>query len=163
MSHSHIPLKHLLRQVEIYKSNRINRDIRPNWLTELIGRVAELFEPTSDLGRVGFDCQLAEECWIVAMFLGGTEVVGGKNDGSTRHANFQMDLTQLSQCFTTTTRLYWQAFRETDQTDESATGSLLVAEGQIGEHSVRLNIHSIPPAKAGPGMRVYPDGHYDVV
>ena len=58
-----MPVKHLLKQLEIYRSTRKNRDIRPLWLTDLIGRISELFDPAGDVARVGFECRLTEKSW----------------------------------------------------------------------------------------------------
>ena len=95
-----MPVKHLLKQAETYRSQRAARDTRPQWVTEFINEAAELFTPVTGVGRVGFDCHLAEDCWVVAMYLGSTEVVGGKDDGHSRHTDFEFDLLELAGRFT---------------------------------------------------------------
>ncbi len=161
MSHSHMPVDHLLKQIEMYKAKRQQRDIRPPWVMEFIDQVAELFEPLKDDGRVGFDCQLAEERWEVGMYLGSTEVVGGKNDGKSRHSNFEFDLKALIDLFTGVSRFGWSAFPEGIDAEDSKAHAFITVEGIVGERPIRLRLHSIPPSEAGPGFRQYPDGRRD--
>ncbi|MGH7130251.1 MAG: hypothetical protein ACREIV_16900, partial [Planctomycetaceae bacterium] len=63
MSHSHMPVNHLIRQVELYRERRRERDVRPAAVTEFIEAAAELFEPLMEEGRVGFDCCAGEQRW----------------------------------------------------------------------------------------------------
>ena len=157
MSHSHMPVKHLLRQVEIYRSKREQRDVRPEWVTRLIERVADLFEPLADEARVGYDCQLAEDRWIVEMFLGATELVGGPRDGQSRYTNFQFDFHHLLDLFATVDRFRWNALPE-KLDDEGTPRSSVMIEGSVDGNSVRLHIYSFPPDDAGPGFRELADG-----
>ena len=163
MSHSHMPVKHLLKQVEIYKNKRRTRDRRPTWVTDFINEVAELFEPLRDVGRVGFDCQLAQDRWILAMYLGSTELVGGKHDGQARHTNFQFDLSALTEIFDSISQFCWDAFPDGADDDSSNVHSLITVEGTIGTHPVILRLYSVPPTDAGPGFRQYPDGRCHTV
>lgn len=163
MSHSHLPVRHLLKQIEIYKSKRAQRGIRPEWLTTFIEDVAELFEPVADDGRVGFDCQLAEEGWTVALYLGGTEMVGGPEDGQSQYTGFQFDLLQLIDRFSEIERFRWSAFPEGSDLHEGASLSLVTIEGVVGDQWLRLRIHSVPPTDAGPGFRQFPDGRRESI
>ena len=150
-------VKHLLKQAETYRSKRAERDIRPGWVTAFINEAAELFEPITGLGRVGFDCHLAEDCWVVTMYLGSTEVVGGKDDGQSRHTDFQFDLLELTGRFTEIDHFLWGAF------PGCSGDSCIVIEGRIEENALRLQLFSQPPHVAGPGFRQYPDGHRETV
>lgn len=163
MSHSHLPVRHLLKQVEIYKSRRNQRGIRPEWLTAFIEDVAELFEPVSDDGRVGFDCQLAEQGWALALYLGGTEIVGGPDDGQSRYASFQFDLLKLIDRFSEIERFRWSAFPERSDLHGGRPLSLVTIEGLVGGQWLRLQIHSVPPTDAGPGFRQFPDGRRESI
>jgi len=158
LSHSHIPVKHLLKQVELYRSKRNNRDVRPEWVTELIDRVAEIFEPLDDVGRVGFDCQLAEDRWCVGLFLGATEIVGGPLDGRARHANFQFDLRRLIGLFSKLEGFTWQALPDGGEDDRRPAYSVINVDGLVSGNPIRLQLFSIAPETAGPGLRQYPDG-----
>lgn len=160
MSHSHMPIRHLLKQVEIFKSKRAQRDVRPQWVTQFIDEVADLFEPMTDVGRVGFDCRLAEECWFVSLFLGSTEVVGGPEDGQSHYTNFRFDLSPLLERFSRIERFAWNSLPHQSESDDH--GSYITIEGHLEENRLRLDIRSIPPETAGPGFKVYPNGRYDI-
>src|SRR5580698_2619931 len=107
VSRSHLSARHLLQQIESDRSKRARRDIRPAWLTALIERVAELFDPVDEVGRVGFDCRLDEEGWTVALYLGAVELVGGKTDGQLQCAAFRFDLKSLLDGFSAVERVEW--------------------------------------------------------
>ena len=153
MSHSHIPVQHLLKQVELYKAKRNNRDVRPGWVTEFVEQVAELFEPLEDDGRVGFDCQLCEQRWQVSLFLGATEQVGGQDDGRLEYANFQFDLKRLLDCFEEIDRFRWTAYPAGLDGEDETSPSSITLDGRVAGESLRLQIHSHPPQDAGPGFR----------
>jgi hypothetical protein len=163
LSHSHIPVQHLLKQVEVYRAKRSNRDSRPDWITNLIGQVAELFEPISDLGRVGFDCKFDEDRWTVGMFLGSTEMVGGRDDGRSMPADYNFDLQRLIGLFGHIDLLVWSAWPNGGVDSASRGSSFLTVEGVIEDNPVRLQIHSNPPSDAGPGFRQFSDGRQEPV
>lgn len=158
MSHSHLPVQHLLKQVEIYRSKRSQRDVRPDWLTAFIDAIAELFEPVEDDGRVGFDCHPGEDGWTVGVYLGRTEIVGGPDDGQSRYAGFRFDLLPLLEQFSEIERFRWSAFPDGGEDEDAALLSFVTIEGCVQDQSLRLRICAIPPADAGPGFRQYPDG-----
>ncbi len=161
MSHSHIPVKHLLKQVEIYRSQRANRDSRPGWVGEFINAAADLFEPLIETGRVGFDCQPADDRWIVGMYLGSTEVVGGREDGQSRHTDFQFNLLKLLELFGDVELFQWSAFPDRRSSDGLPVSSIVTIEGRVDGNPIRLQLYSVPPADVGPGFRRYPDGRCD--
>jgi hypothetical protein len=163
LSHSHIALRHLLKQVELYKQRRKQRDVRPAWVTEFINKVADLFEPMqSEVGRVGFDCRFLDETWAVDLFLGSTELVGGRHDGQSRHTSFSFDLAQLLEHFESVERFQWLSIAEGDAAEGVEAGCAVVMEGHVGSNPLRLAIRSAPPDGAGPGFRVYPNGTRDM-
>lgn len=158
-----MPVKHLLKQLEIYRSTRRNRDIRPPWLTELIDRVSDLFDPTDEVARVGFECRLTEDAWELSLFLGSTEIVGGPADGQTRLANFRLDLRSLLENFTEVNQIEWNANPQGSLGDESAIPSSLQISGRIGEESLKLVIFAVPPNGSGPGIRKHLNGECEPV
>lgn len=159
MSHSHMPVQHLLKQVEIYKARKNSRDVRPEWVTAFIERVAELFEPLADDGRVGFDCQLLDDQWIIGLYLGSTEFVGGPDDGEVRYNNFQFDLHGLLDCFCEIDQFLWNAFPDLQtEAEASCARSSVMISGRVQEKPLRLRIYSIPPQDAGPGFREFNNG-----
>ena len=157
-----MPIRHLLKQVEIFKQTRANRDVRPDWVTRFIDEVADLFDPMTEVGRVGFDCRMDEDCWLVGLFLGSTEIIGGPDDGQSHYTNFQFDLMGLLDKFSSIERLDWHSLPHPEQTEDPNLGSYVTIDGHIDQNRLRLDIRSIPPETAGPGFKVYPDGRCDI-
>ena len=105
MSHSHMPINHLLRNLE--NRERRTGDSRPTWLVELIDQAADLFEPLMSVSRVGFDCWPTEKDWMVFLFLGATEIVGGRDDGRLATLEFRFDLLGLLDLLEDDQQLQW--------------------------------------------------------
>jgi len=158
-----MPVKHLLQQVEIYRSTRAHRDSRPQWVSEFVDATADLFEPLIKTGRVGFDCQPADDCWIVGLYLGSTEIVGGCDDGQSQHTDFQFDLLRLLELFGDVVRFQWSVFPDHPDSDGLPASSFVTVEGCVDGNPILLQLYSVPPAEAGPGFLQYLDGHRDPV
>ena len=122
-----------------------------------------MFEPFTDLGRVGFDCKFDEDRWTVGMFLGSTEMVGGRDDGRTMPADFNFDLHQLIGLFGHIDLLVWSALPNGGADRKLESSSFVTVEGVVGDNPVRLQIHSTPPSDAGPGFRKFSDGSQEPV
>ena len=168
MSHAHLTIQHLLKQVELYSARRgKTRPLRPEWVDELIDQVSELFEPLSDVGRVGFDFQPNDERDEIGFYLGCTEIVGGKDDGDRRHVNFQFDVLRMQALFNRVDRFVWNAFPEgdgaPDQPDVVPSFGFLTLDGQFHDHPVRLLVYGMAPDQAGPGLRQFTDGTVEPV
>jgi hypothetical protein len=168
LSHAHLTIQHLLKQVELYSARRgKKRPSRPAWAEELIDQVAELFEPLTDVGRVGFDFQPNDERDEIGFYLGCTEIVGGRDDGERRHVNFQFDVLRLQSLFGHVERLVWNVLPEGEAPgDESADAtrfSFVVLDGRYHDHEVRLLIYGMAPDEAGPGLRQFADGTVEPV
>ena len=147
-------IEELLQQMEEYKTRREQRDHRPQWLTRFVTSVAELFEPLTDIGRVGYDCQADELGWLVTMYLGTTEIIGGPKDGQIEHASFKIDLSRIVALFRRLDRLEWYSVANTnaDQFDET-TRSLVSAHGTLDEDQcIRLELLHVPPKYVSPGL-----------
>ena len=161
MTRSHLSARHLLQQIEFDRSKRAGRDNRPAWLTALIERVAELFDPVDEVGRVGFDCLLDEEGWTVALYLGAVELVGGKTDGQLQCAGFQFDLKSLLAGFSAVERVEWNVVDLSDGSADPGPRSFLAIDGLVGPNRIRVSIYSAAPLAAGPALRRLPDGRYE--
>jgi hypothetical protein len=157
LSHSHIPVQHLIRQVEDLRARRIQRDVRPAWVTKFIDEIAECFDPHTDVGRVGFECRPVEDVWTVTLYLGRTEIVGGPDDGVSRPASFHFDVAAALKNYEVVDRLQWTA-RPDAATVADADGSLLTIDGLVEGQRLRLTVTSLPPQTAGPAFKQYPDG-----
>ncbi len=160
MTHSHIPVQHLIKQVELNRSKRNNRDVRPQWVTCFIEQVAELFEPAADVARVGFDCRLDEDGWNVGLYLGRTELIGGKADGESRHTNFEFDLRALCDRFERIDRFTWTSLPDAVPETANAPGFITV-NGLVANNPIRVRLYAIAPPDAGPGFRQFPSGKCD--
>jgi hypothetical protein len=149
-------IQHLLKHLET--NPRSSKDLRPQWVTDLIDQISELFDPHTEVARVGFDCRVVDGRWEVGLYLGRTEMVGGRHDGSAELVNFRFDLLRLSRYFTTVERLEWDAMPQASASTGTTKNSLVVLDGTWESHPVTLQIHAIPPEQIGPGLKRYPDG-----
>ncbi len=161
MTRSHLSARHLLQQIEFDRSKRVRRDKRPAWLTALIERAADLFDPVDEVGRVGFDCRLDEEGWSVALYLGAVELVGGKTDGKLQCAAFRFDLKSLLDGFSTVERVEWNVVDSSDNSADPGPRSFLAIDGLVGTNRIRISIDSAAPLAAGPALRRLPDGRFE--
>lgn len=152
----------LLAQLQRYESRRRQRDYRPEWLRRLISRSAELIEPLESIGRAGYDCRLDEHGWIVSLYLGCTEVIGGPLDGHIEHASFRINLEDLRSLFHSIRQFEWYSLADRGvETQQHGLRCLISIQGAIdaaGEQRVRLEILSVPPADIQPGLHCRPDG-----
>jgi hypothetical protein len=152
-------VNHLLKQLELHKRDRKERDRRPTWLVAFIHQTAGLFEPLSGVAKVGFQSELTPNGWEVRMYLGGTEIVGGRDDGQTRFNSFEFDFGRLTEGFTRVDDFRWTVCASID----GSTGSFLTLQGQIDSHPIRLKIYSRPPVEASPAFRQRSDGTLEEV
>ena len=100
-----MPINHLLRNLE--NRERRTGDSRPTWLVEMIDQAAYLFEPLMSVSRVGFDCWPTEKDWVVFLFLGDTEIVGGCDDGRLDPLDFRFDLLGLLDLLEDVQQIQW--------------------------------------------------------
>ena len=149
----------LLHQLAEYKSRRTPKDRRPLWLKHLIERVAALFEPLRDVARAGYDCRLDEHGWLLRMYLGTTEIIGGPKDGQIEHASFQMDLQQLLALFEQVDRLEWYSVANVEPEDfDGQIRCLLSVVGSVAEgQKVQLELLASPPRYAPPAIQTTPN------
>ncbi|MCA9079087.1 MAG: hypothetical protein KDA58_00950 [Planctomycetaceae bacterium] len=172
MSHSHLPIRHLVRQIEKSRELRdlgtvsVESDQRttPERLLTFIEQVAERFEPFQGVARVGFEACHADDAWEIAMFLGEKELMGGATDGRLVPINFRFDLGNLTNCFSKVTGLFWNAFPNSHVCFEDAADlSFVTVEGDVEEYHVRLQLHAAPPDCVGPAFREHCDGRVELV
>ena len=154
MHHSHLLVHHLLKQLENHKRDRRERDRRPEWLNEFVQQIAMLFEPLSGVARVGYQCELTSDGWEARLYLGSTEVVGGREDGRSRLISFEFDFSKLAEEFTRLDEFRWDVCT----TSDGSAGSFVTLRGLVDEHLICLKIYSRPPCDVGPAFRELPDG-----
>jgi len=160
MNHSHMTLQHFMAQLDRWKENRGQRDLRPAWLQNLIAELADLFDPYHDIARAGFECCPVEDGWEVGLFLGRVEIVGGRHDGKEELCHFTYDLAQLKSYFQNVSE-----FRLTSLPcrDEGEGVSFVLIRGQVKNQDLTIRIFSLPPDEAGIGLRKYLDGQCETV
>jgi len=166
VSHSHLAFQHLIHKIDSAGA-RPKRLTGPVWLPEFVDQIAELFEPFVDVGRVGFECAPNTERWEVSMYLGSTEVVGGRVDGELRPVAFQFDLVRLETIFDRINECRWSAFPagtvEDNAEPVAAERSYVTILGRYRDNLVRLRVFGTPPADTAPGLRQYADGTWEAV
>ncbi|MCA8998827.1 MAG: hypothetical protein KDA80_17645 [Planctomycetaceae bacterium] len=163
MSHSHLVIRHLIRQLE-KSPERPARPVLPDWLVDFIHSLTENFEPFSGVARVGYEAQQADDGWELAMFLGETEIVGGAEDGERSPVNFRFSLTDLHDRFDRVEHIYWNAFPNSHVClDNSGDLSFLSVEGVLAGERIRLQIHPSAPDAVGPAIRQHQDGRLELV
>lgn len=155
MNHSHMPVQHFIAQLDRWKEQREQRDLRPEWLQNFIADLAELFEPTEDVARAGFECEASEEGWRVGLFLSRVEIVGGRYDGKTELCQFSYNLQELRRRFEKVDEFRMTALPKDDR--ESAI-SFVEIRGQVEKTDIQLKIYSTPPQSAGIGLRRHLNG-----
>jgi hypothetical protein len=147
-----LPIDNLLEQLEEYRVRREVRDSRPDRVTNFISEVAEAFEPSHGVGRVGFDCQPAPAGWAISMYLGSTEVVGGRDDGLKNYTAFQFDVDSAIALFTNV-----ESIRFNSEPADQGIDSGILIQGHVDDYPVRLAIHAYPPTEVDPAMQRMPD------
>ncbi|MEZ6121715.1 MAG: hypothetical protein R3C49_00910 [Planctomycetaceae bacterium] len=148
-------IEELLQQMEDFRSRREQRDHRPEWLKTFIRHAADVFEPLSSVGRVGFECQADERGWHVCLYLGTTEIIGGPRDGQIDHAGFVVDMRHVMGLFQSIQRFEWYSVsNQLDDRFQEPIRSVLLVHGTTDDNqSVQLELLASPPTKAGPGIR----------
>ncbi len=159
MAHSHLLVQHLLKQLDHHKRERAQRKRRPEWLSVFVHQAAALFEPMTGVGRVGSQCELTNDGWETRLYLGSTEIVGGKNDGHSQFVSFELDFGRLTQIFTRLDEFRWNV----GATPEGGNSSFVSMRGLVDQNPLSLKIYSRPPQEAGPAFRQYADGSLDTV
>lgn len=150
----------VLRQMEEYQLRREERDYRPTWLKEFIQRISTIFEPLTDAGRVGYECETDEDGWIVCMYLGTTEIIGGPRDGQIDHVSFRLNIQQLVAEFSATHRVEaYSIANDADDRFNEPIRCVIVVHGLVEEqHAVKLEILTAPPKYVAPGLHRGPGG-----
>ena len=159
MNHSHLSLQHLIRQAEEFGARKEQRDNRPAWIMEFIDELADLFEPLHDVGRVGFECEWTDAGWVIGLYLGSTEIIGGPSDGRLTPPSFQFDMQSLLGSFASIDSLRMHALHETIYDDEQHNHTYIEIQGLIEQQEqIVLRVYATPPESAGPAFHQHTDG-----
>jgi hypothetical protein len=158
LSHSHLAIRHLIRELELRGRRRSSPPV-PTWLTGFLCEASELFEPFTGTARAGYECRRTEEGWTAALFLGANETVGGPEDGRVRRVSFRFDAKSLARRFDRIDSLVWTALPQLEAADDL---SFLSVVGTVRGELLRLEIYASPPEGTGPGMRIHADGRVEL-
>lgn len=153
----HLLVQHLLKQLEQQSSQRAERDPRPQWLADFIQDAADAFAPLLGVARVGYECEPSADGWEARLYLGSTEMVGGKDDGHARQSSFELNLADLTRGFSEIHEFRWNVSGGT------LGGSFVTIRGHVGEHALCVKAYSKSPGHAGPALRQYHDGRIQSV
>lgn len=157
MAHAHLMVQHVLKQVEQFAAHRRQRDPRPQWLADFIQQAADWFAPLTGVGRVGYDCEPTADGWEARLYLGITELVGGRDDGEWRSHSFELNLAGLTASFSRIDEFRWNVAAS------DTGGSFLTLRGCVGEFPLCVKAYSRAPEHLGPAMRQYHDGRVQPV
>lgn len=170
-AHTHsVSLEALLMQLDSPRDKR-KRDMRPQWVKDLADCVADLFEPLARVARVGFECVPEDGRWNLMFYLAAAEHIGGALDGHVEAVNFRFDIATLLKCFERVESCEWRVFptpeaigtAEVTRDDIPRGLSSLCVEGIVMTETglgepISIEVHSVPPASSGIGLKLYADG-----
>jgi hypothetical protein len=157
--HSHLAVRHLVRELEI-KGRPARRLAVPEWLKTLLCDASEDFNPSTDSSRAGYECRLTEQGWEASLFLGTSEIIGGARDGQLQPTGFQLDLLSLMKRFDRIDVLDWNAMPA--RGDSAADGSFVTLEGVACGEPLRLHVLATPIDGTAPGLRRHQDGRVEL-
>jgi hypothetical protein len=152
VAHSHLVIQHLLKQIE--GQSQVRKDKRPKWLIAAADRFADAFDPLGEVGRVGYECEWTDWGWELRMYLGMTEVVGGKYDGDWQGASFELDVARLVAVFDEPPAIAWSV----SASKPESSRSFLTITGTSDNEPLRLKVYSLPPRESSPVLTRRPDG-----
>lgn len=130
----------------------------PDWLQSFIWQATEHFDPIGGTARAGYVAAHEDSRWVVRLFLGETEVVGGSRDGAVVPTAFTFDLEAVRADFETITRLEWHGLPAGSIPQQTRDDATLAIDGTVDGHVIRLLVNLRSPADMGPGLKQHPDG-----
>ncbi|HVJ69331.1 MAG TPA: hypothetical protein VM510_15200 [Caulifigura sp.] len=158
MFHSHLTVRHLIRELEI-KGRPASRLKVPDWLKTFLCDASELFDPASD-ARAGYECRMTEQGWEASLFLGGSEIVGGAQDGQLKTIAFRFDLQSLFRRFDRVDVVEWTSLPADAEGADNL--SVVTVEGVACGEPLRLLVRTTAVERARAGMRRHQDGRVEL-
>ena len=157
---SHLPVADLIDLAErAEREGRTERPpARPPWLDRFVADAAELFDPLTGLGRVGYRSEPGEDGWAVALFLGATEIVGGPGDGLVAPARFRFDANGLAALFDAAPAIGLDVQPQVNAHGVDGVDAALTLAGAVDGHPLTVTVLSAPPEGAVPGFKRYAGG-----
>lgn len=130
----------------------------PGWLQTFVWQATEHFDPIGGTARAGYVATCEAGRWVVRLFLGDTEVVGGPRDGAVIPTAFTFDLESLRGSFESISRLEWHGLPAGSIPQQLRDDATIAIDGSVDGHEVRLLVNLRSPADMGPGLKQQPDG-----
>jgi hypothetical protein len=153
-------VSHFIQQIQSGETTRSRKQQMPNWLQAFVWQAADHFDPIGGTARAGYIATHEDNRWIVRLFLGETEVVGGSRDGAIVPAAFTVDLEALRDSFEAITRLEWHGLPAGSLPAQTRDEATIAVDGIVSGHVVRLLVDLRSPADMGPGLKRQADGTY---
>lgn len=119
----------------------------PDWLSRFVHKIAESLRPYDFLAPLGCNVILVDETWEVALFVGATEVVGGRSDGKLIESRFAVDVLALQKEFSLLEEFIWQAH---PYAEDDEMGPYLQMTGKVNGYKVSLCLCANPPERFEP-------------
>ncbi len=122
----------------------------PSWLSLFTDKVTTSIHAHNVLSPLGCHFQEISGVWEITIFASRTEIVGGSQDGRSRHSPFSVDVANVLSAFSDVENIGWQAHRLDRQDD---LGPHLSVDGTVENHRVWLRVTSAAPERFEPGRR----------
>ena len=132
----------------------------PNWLQAFVWNAAEHFDPLGSLARAGYVVSEEDGRWVVRLFLGETEVIGGAEDGAVIPTAFALDLDAVRREFERIDRFEWHGLPAGSAPEQLRDDATVAVDGAVHGQDLRLLISLRPPNDMGPGLKRMADGSY---
>lgn len=158
MTQPHHSVNHFIQQLDSKDNSRRRKPQMPSWLKSFIWQTTEHFDPIGCSARAGYIVAQEENRWVVRLFLGETEVVGGPQDGAILPTAFTFDLEAVRQHFETIHRMEWNGLPSDSLPEQSRDDATISIDGTVCGLDVRLLVDLRSPADLGPGLKRHSDG-----
>jgi hypothetical protein len=156
--HPHHSVNHFIDQLDSGDVPRPGKVQMPDWLQAFVWQATEHFDPIGGTARAGYVAALEGGRWVVRLFLGETEIVGGPRDGAVMPTAFTFDLESIRRSFESISRLEWQGLPSGSVPQQLRDDATIAIDGTVAGHDIRLLISLRAPADMGPALRQQPDG-----
>jgi hypothetical protein len=153
-------VNHFIEQIQSGDPPRFRKPEMPHWLQTFVWQATEHFDPIGGTARAGYIATQDDNRWTVRLFLGETEVIGGRRDGAVVPSAFTFDLEALRDSFEAITRLEWHGLPAGSLPEQTRDDATIAIDGIVSGHIVRLLVDLRAPAEVGPGLKRQADGTY---
>lgn len=122
----------------------------PEWISALADAVTGCLLPVQPLAPAGCHVCRDGDGWEVSLFIGDTEIVGGRRDGVRKGSRFVADVMPILCLFDEVSDCIWQPTRFGS---DDELGANLMIRGSCSGHEITLRILARAPRRFPPGRR----------